>query len=157
MSTRSSINVKVGNKIHSVYCHWDGYPTGNGKMLLEHYNSQALAEKVVSLGSISFLGESMDKPEFSTHSFNNPVEGISVVYSRDRGDTETKPIVSRSMKNAMEKIEQVYNYFWDGEKWLVFEDDFSNAKEVKTVLEKHARKIARKTARKTAKKLDITH
>ncbi len=26
--------------IKSIYCHWDGYPSNNGKILLEHYNSQ---------------------------------------------------------------------------------------------------------------------
>jgi len=118
MSTRSTITTKIGNKYHSVYCHFDGYCSGVGKTLLNHYNSQALAEKVVALGDLSSLEESMDAPE--GHTFNKPMDGYSVAYHRDRGDKleQCQPYITESLLEVYLAKEQ-YNYLWDGEKWLV--------------------------------------
>jgi hypothetical protein len=116
MSTNSSIAVKKSDGvIQSIYCHWDGYPSHNGKMLLKHYNSQEKAEQVISLGDLSFLDASMEKPE--GHSYDNAVKGYSVAYGRDRGeeDTEANTIADYKWENS----NHPYNYFWDGEKWLV--------------------------------------
>ena len=38
MSTRSSIAIKHGDRIKSIYCHSDGYLEYNGRVLLEHYS-----------------------------------------------------------------------------------------------------------------------
>jgi hypothetical protein len=38
MATRSRIGIELEDGvIESIYCHWDGYPENNGKILLEHY------------------------------------------------------------------------------------------------------------------------
>ena len=73
MATRSNINVKVGNLYHVIYCHNNGYIEHNGKLLFENYNSQELAEKLVSGGDLSSLDKSSDKVE--GHSFDNRVDG----------------------------------------------------------------------------------
>jgi hypothetical protein len=112
MATRSNISVKVGDVYHTIYVHWDGYPEGVGKTLLLNYNSQELAEKLVSNGDISSLGDSSDKPE--GHTFNNPVKGYTVYYGRDRGDTGTD-----MQLHDVVRFEQEYAYGWDGSKWLV--------------------------------------
>ena len=56
MSTRSRIGVMHGDKLKSVYCHWDGYLQHNGQLLQDHYDS-AKANHLVSLGYISSLKE----------------------------------------------------------------------------------------------------
>ena len=119
MATRSNINVKVGDKYHSVYCHWDGYVSHNGAILLEHYNSQELAEKLVAEGDMSVLGPQCDKPE--GHSYDTPAEGRTVYYGRDRGEEDV------GMRVVDEPLfEQSYSYVWDGEKWLVRGYDCDN-------------------------------
>ena len=58
MATRGSITVKHSDgKYHSVYTHWDSYLTHHGRILVNSYNSQELAEKLVAGGSISSLGD----------------------------------------------------------------------------------------------------
>ena len=56
MATRSTIAVEhADGTVSQVYCHWDGYLTHNGQILLDHYDTQEKAEQLVSLGSISSL------------------------------------------------------------------------------------------------------
>ena len=55
MGTRSRIGVMHGDKVKSVYCHWDGYPEYNGVVLKENYQTQEKVEQLIALGSISSL------------------------------------------------------------------------------------------------------
>lgn len=119
MSTRSSISVRIGDKIKTVYCHFDGYPSHNGKILLDNYNSQELAEAIICLGDLSYLGESLECP--TNHKYKTPLDGYSIFYYRDRGDeiADCEASVYSSIEQAMIKEAQEYNYLWNGEKWLV--------------------------------------
>jgi len=112
MATRSNISVKVGDLYHTIYVHWDGYPEGVGNTLVLNYNSQELAEKLVSNGDISSLDDSCDKPD--GHTFDDPVNGYTVYYGRDRGETGTDMKTRDSVR-----FEEEYAYEWDGTKWLV--------------------------------------
>lgn len=57
MSTRSDIIVHCNDgHFRRVYCHWDGYPSHNGKILQESYNDRGKASHLVALGDISSLG-----------------------------------------------------------------------------------------------------
>jgi len=85
MSTRSRIAVKISDdNFQSVYCHNDGYPSWVGRTLLQHYNTKDKALKLIALGDLSSLDESIEKPE--GHSFDNRIDGYSVAYDRDRGE-----------------------------------------------------------------------
>src|SRR5690554_3636984 len=93
MATRSTITVRTGeNERKEIYCHWDGYPEHNGVLLLEHYNTQEKAEKLIELGNLSSLGEFLE-PKSKTHTFNNPEENVCVAYGRDRGENNTEAII----------------------------------------------------------------
>lgn len=120
MATHSNINVKVGEKYHVVYCHNNGYLSANGKLLFEHYNSQELAEKLVSGGDLSYIDKSCDTPG-SHHSFDTPVKGYSVYYARDRLMDE-ESIKIRISNEVID--EQEYLYVWDGKQWLVSGRDY---------------------------------
>jgi hypothetical protein len=85
MSTRSLIGVMHGDKCKAVYCHFDGYLSGVGRMLLENYDS-AKANNLVALGDISMLEENILMSKDSEHSFDNPEPGVTVFYGRDRGE-----------------------------------------------------------------------
>lgn len=120
MATRSDISVKVGDKYRTVYCHWDGYLTHNGAILLEHYNSQKLAEELVSNGDISSLGEKCSKPE--GHSFENRIEGYTVYYGRDRGEEGTEYKESEERPQC----EEEYLYVFEDDKWHVESEYIQN-------------------------------
>jgi len=70
MATRSAIAIETGLPemgpciIHAVYCHWDGYVTNNGALLLEYFDSLPSAVALIKGGSISSLGEGIDKTVF---------------------------------------------------------------------------------------------
>lgn len=58
MSTRSTIAYQYQDgKIVSVYCHWDGYPSNNGRILLRHYKDAKKVSRLVKQ-AISGLGPS---------------------------------------------------------------------------------------------------
>jgi hypothetical protein len=60
MATRSRIAVKQQDgTIDSIYCHFDGYPSGVGDILINYY-SRKEADQLMQGGDISTLG---DDPE----------------------------------------------------------------------------------------------
>lgn len=66
MSTRSRIGIRnKDNTITSIYCHWDGYPEWNGKMLLTHYTKLEDVKKLIQLGNLSTLGRTPVAPDLN--------------------------------------------------------------------------------------------
>lgn len=64
MSTRSCIIIETEKDgkdfLVGAYCHWDGYLSHNGKILLERYNSKEKAQKLV-LGSGGYISSLDDE------------------------------------------------------------------------------------------------
>ena len=61
MSTNSVVAyLRSDGSVVSSYVHYDGYETGVGMTLLEHYNSDESAERVSSAGYFSSLSEDME-------------------------------------------------------------------------------------------------
>ena len=104
MATRSTISVvQEDNSVKSVYCHFDGYiSNGVGEWLKSYFNSDKLANKVISEGDLSSVyGE-----KFESY-YSKRGEDINI---------ETFKSVLQFMKN---KDRQEFNYlFIDGE-WQV--------------------------------------
>jgi hypothetical protein len=87
MATRSKIAIEdQDGTVRSIYCHWDGYPSHHGPILLENYTTQEKVESLIALGSISSLAPETEIPEGVEHNFENATEGIVVAYHRDRGE-----------------------------------------------------------------------
>src|SRR5206468_10072588 len=62
MSTRSLIACKnEDGSIDLIYCHSDGYPSHNGRILLENYQSPAKVRQLIALGDIYSLGEEIGR------------------------------------------------------------------------------------------------
>ena len=60
MATRSAIAIKHGrNTIKSVYCHWDGYPEHNGRILQEYWYTPIIINQLIEMGdnAIKFSAE----------------------------------------------------------------------------------------------------
>ena len=56
MATRSRIGIEMSDyTVVSSYCHWDGYPSGNGKILVEHYQNREDVQELIDGGSMSSL------------------------------------------------------------------------------------------------------
>lgn len=147
MATRSRIGIVNDNgTVTSIYCHWDGYISNNGKILLEHYTDKEKVEKLISLGSISSLARNVDpdpkggtfrgkynpekdeyekKPAKGVHTFDSPQEGVVVAYHRDRGEDweDVKPREDKSVKDFIDGDWEEYGYlFVDGAWYCVYMD-----------------------------------
>jgi len=113
MGTRSRIGVMHGDKVKSVYCHWDGYLSHNGRILQEYYDS-ARANELVALGDLSSLAPSIgEKHAFSQHDV--PAEEVEeykaktqdwcTFYGRDRGETGTEFKVAQTFADFLAQSE----------------------------------------------------
>lgn len=62
MATRCRIaKVQDDGTVKSIYCHWDGYPEGVGTMLQEHYTNPDDIDKLIEIGGISSLRETLEE------------------------------------------------------------------------------------------------
>ena len=114
MGTRSRIGVMHGDKVKSIYCHWDGYLEHNGRILFDHYNS-AKANKLVALGAMSSL-----RPELGEkHHFDDRNEGCTF-YGRDRGEKDVEFKVAHTFEEFLEQCEESgaeYYYIMKDDVW----------------------------------------
>ena len=65
--------------------------------------------------------KSIECPE--GHCYENSVDGYSIFYGRDRNEKDVSARTYDSIEGVFPCETQEYNYFWDGEKWLIREDD----------------------------------
>jgi hypothetical protein len=123
MGTRSIIakEYKDGT-IKAIYCHWDGYPSHNGKVLVEHYTTSAKINKLIDLGDISSLREEIGvKHPFDT--YNLPVEekskyeNMTTAYHHEASIVHNKNALVELAKNS--GGEYIYLRTKTGH-WLVF-------------------------------------
>lgn len=74
MSTRSQIGIlNKDGSVDSVWCHWDGYPSNNGRILLDEYNSVRAVRNLLAGGDLS----SLNTPE-KDRGGNGPKHSVSV-------------------------------------------------------------------------------
>ena len=104
MGTRSRIGVMHGDVVKSVYCHWDGYLEHNGRILQEHYDSSK-ANHLVALGDLISLDKNVEIPEGAEHSFQVPLDGITIFYGRDRSETGTEWKVAHTFEEFFDQCE----------------------------------------------------
>lgn len=108
MATRSTISVLHDDgTVSSVYCHFDGYPSHNGKILTSHWNTQERAEALIKHGSMSGLGNNLDECMF---------------YHRDRGESmaNNRARVFQSETGWQNLgLTEEYNYLFRGGEWVV--------------------------------------
>lgn len=111
MATRSTIGIQnEDNSIDLIYCHWDGYYSGVGKTLKEHYNTEEKVRQLIDRGNLSSLGKTIDESSF---------------YSRDKIETREKAKKVNS-KDQYKQLHEEFNYLWINDKWLCSERDYYN-------------------------------
>ncbi len=122
MATRSTIALEFADgTVQQVYCHWDGYLSNNGEILLKNYKDPFKLRDLIDLGDISSLGPEIgEKHEFDIQAkYGTPEylaeqrvrQGITTFYGRDRGETG---IEARKFKDYADYRENAqfeeYNY-----------------------------------------------
>lgn len=126
MGTRSTITARTDDgKVRSIYCHWDGYLAHNGKLLIEHYQTDAAIAALMVLGDLSSLDASPFEPP-PEHNFDNSLDGYCSAYGRDRGEKGTEAAEYVSLDEAKADVagsgadrKEEYQYLWDGIEWWV--------------------------------------
>lgn len=130
MGTRSRIGVMHGDKVKSVYCHWDGYLSHNGRLLQDHYDS-AKANNLVAMGDMSSLGRVIGEAHpFSPHTSAEDAalyehakdQGYCTFYARDRGETDTEFRVAHTFAEFLEQADGCgaeYYYIMKDGVWYV--------------------------------------
>jgi hypothetical protein len=65
MGTRSTIALEYADgTVGQIYCHWDGYLSNNGKILLQHYKDPYKVRELLDNGDMSSLDTDVDSCTF---------------------------------------------------------------------------------------------
>lgn len=128
MATRSRIGIMNDDgSVLSIYCHWDGYLSNNGKILLTHYQDEKKIRELMALGDISSLGAEIGvEHPFKPPSYNSPeleeyekkYGHMCVAYNRDRGENNTAAKLSRDVA-GFTMLSEEFNYLFAEGQWTV--------------------------------------
>ena len=151
MGTRSTIALEFADgTVGSIYCHWDGYLSYNGRILLESYMDPNKVRELIDLGDMSSLA-----PEVGTkHEFSNPhspgtdeyqayeklTDTMCTFYGRDRGEENTNAKYYKDYEAYTQELDyQEFNYILrniDGQAvWFVDHWDSEGFKPLKELYE----------------------
>ena len=126
MGTRSRIGIQLkDDSIMSVYCHWDGYPSFNGRVLNEFYNTPEKVADLIDGGNISSLHTNVGWNQETL-----PETGPQYYTSRGESIKDNEPRYDESIFDFLEKENnEEYAYIWTvNNKWVCrkmnqFDDD----------------------------------
>lgn len=111
MSTRSYIGIiNRDNSVETIYCHFDGYPSWNGKLLLNHWNTEDRVRELLKLGNLSRLGREVgEKHPFDKHDYES---GWCRAYGRDHGETDQEATKHTTVADACRYCDEDYSYLF---------------------------------------------
>jgi hypothetical protein len=137
MATRSRIGIqKEDGSVTSIYCHWDGYPDHNGKILLSNYTEREKVEELIALGSISSLRKNIVNTS-GTHSFESPQEDVTIAYHRDRGEALQEARIDESIEAYAKSDYEEYGYvFTRDNEWKVVDGTIKSVADILNGVEK---------------------
>lgn len=117
MSTRSRIGIaNEDGTVTSIYCHYDGYPQHNGKILTKHWTDTGKVRQLMSLGDISVLSKEIgEQQDFNDRSNKD----WCLAYGRDRGEPGTEAMEHHSIPYFLYNGGE-YNYLFSEGKWICF-------------------------------------
>lgn len=130
MSTRSLIAMQLeDDKYKTIYCHFDGYLSHNGALLLDYYNTTEIINELLELGNISCLAKNLYPDPTMIHGFgyNERQEDVVVAYGRERGEKNTEAIILSYKELTDEYGDADYIYvFTQDNKWMYLKPDEHN-------------------------------
>ena len=124
MSTRCKIGKIYNEKVKAIYCHWDGYPEYTGQMLIKYYNNDDIIDELINLGDLSCICPRIKPNADEEHSYQNPIDDVTVAYHRDRGE-EKHISYYDSVKDFLYELHAPdswieYLYLWNGNGWEIY-------------------------------------
>jgi len=104
MATRSLISIKHKDNTYSgVYCHWDGGPDHNGKILTKDYQARSKVVDLIDGGDMSSLKTNTTwESTFKEDAYTNTREEQPLYYY-ERGDEDVDP-------KHFKTYQQMYKY-----------------------------------------------
>jgi hypothetical protein len=119
MATRSHIGVRnLDGTIDYIYCHFDGYPAHNGKILTDHYADMDKVNALMKLGDLSILGSEIgERQDFDDRSTHN--RDWCLAYGRDRNEPNTS-VKNGNYNDIISDTQVDYVYIFDGDYWECF-------------------------------------
>ena len=99
MATRSTIALEFADgTVEQIYCHWDGYLSNNGQILLKHYSDPFKLRELIDLGDISSLKPTVGtkhafsqfETKMSSEDYDKLYGEMTTFYGRDRGESGTE-------------------------------------------------------------------
>jgi hypothetical protein len=120
MATRSHIGVRnLDGTVDYIYCHFDGYPSHNGKILIDHYADMDKVNALMKLGDLSILGAEIgEKQDFYDRSTHN--QNWCLAYGRDRNEPNTS-VTTTQFEYLLKDDSVDYIYVFDGDYWECFD------------------------------------
>jgi len=125
MSTNARIGLQktADAPVRSIYSHWDGYPAGVGRTLLDHWTTLDKIEKLIALGDLSVLGANLGEDRGTDYfDLRYKLEVGSpewqeiqnrdecVAYGRDRGEEHTE--ADRHPRDSWPNCGQEWEYLF---------------------------------------------
>jgi hypothetical protein len=121
MGTRSNIGiVNLDKSITAIYCHWDGYPSHNGKILLNRYNDISIVNQLMLLGDLSILREKLYPDDSKPHTFQTQQEDVCVAYGRERSECDVDCKTFKDIgdfEKLANNTDAEYQYLFEDGKW----------------------------------------
>lgn len=106
MGTRSRIGIELpDHSILSVYCHWDGYPEHNGRILVKDYQDREKVQELIDGGGMSSLRTERDWN-------NNHIAPPRPLYYTERGE-DVPPVHSSFQEFVSAQSWEEYAYLYD--------------------------------------------
>ena len=116
MGTRGYIAKQVGPDAYlTIYSCIESYPEHVGKLLLEHYNSPEMVDKLLALGDIWRLEKSLDPNPDLQHDLEEQQDDVVLSFSRDGGETDcqAQTMTLDELDDVSTSIEYVYVFTLD--------------------------------------------
>lgn len=113
MATRSYIGVKnqYNGTVDYIYCHYDGYPSHNGRILAENYTTLEKVKELLALGDLSILGAEIgEQQDFNNRETQN--SNWCLAYGRDRGENRVG-VKNDTFENVVKDDNVDYVYIFD--------------------------------------------
>jgi hypothetical protein len=109
MGTRSTIALEYADgSIKQIYCHWNGYISGVGATLFEHYDTPEKVNELLSQGDARAIDKTINECNF---------------YARDRGETGVEASNYQSYDHFMKNAGfQEYDYIMREGVWYLIRD-----------------------------------
>lgn len=154
MGTPCVVALKEADKVTYVSINYDGYVTGVGAMLVDHFADIDKVRAMIAGGDISVLAPNIDGGEMyekthcnkdgtilgtsmeRRHTFATPVKGQTIYYGRDRGETGTEPQIT-DLFGFYRATKETTAYVYENGQWFLVTVPYTKPGEYVAFMDKY--------------------